>query len=758
MKKFLLATLSVLGASCLALGVACADNGSNTSSTPEEGVSDVVLLNGFNRYQDVAVIYLEPTTFDGSVKKNEDPAYIVEGDASYKFYINSTFANQPNLKLSAATLKNDITDVTEFGLYVYNASDYAFDVIITAYAGDSVVCAPVATAEIGANELTFEINRPLVQKTGKVVTEYSISFSGVKGDTTMYLDNFYLKTTKDAVVFPEEVVSVVNAIDSFTDETTREDLERVMAQDNALSVDDKQCITNYERLTSLIMPYWLSDLAAAQKDDPKTLLYFDCAFGPLQVSSVTAGVASYGYTTDTKYEGENGSLKVDFAVTSTNWVSVVTTATTLVEEEFIEFYVYNDSEQYKAMCVGWKVPMNANDPNYMILEPYTWTKILSKSSDLTNSGGSSGALQICGLSDLTNRRASAPDGTLYFSSVVKKGAAQDIIEARVGADANTLFFFDRELGTQQASESGGVKEFSAETMFNGERGALKMHYVGNSKATISLMTAKYAFNPGDYVVLNVYVDLDADYLQLRLGTLYGTHCFNKKWTTVIIPASAFTDTSYFLLEALNDGGNYKPDAAAELSGDVYFTKAKVYSADQVKQMSEVDDTYEFNVGSTAFVGKVDYISANYCGSYNYNPTIYGQWYDTKVALIVDTLRFYARSDSKDNATSATRQTVVGMELKEGVACSNTKMYIIASGLVDDPDVDDLCLQVFTARESGHFASPRPVSRETLEDGYVKYCFDLSIYTETLKYFRIWTGHKLIIPDYEAVMIRDIFFE
>ena len=175
-------------------------------------------------------------------------------------------------------------------------------------------------------------------------------------------------------------------------------------------------------------------------------------------------------------------------------------------------------------------------------------------------------------------------------------------------------------------------------------------------------------------------------------------------------------------------------------------------------MSEVDDTYEFNVGSTAFVGKVDYISANYCGSYNYNPTIYGQWYDTKVALIVDALRFYARSDSKDNATSATRQTVVGMELKEGVACSNTKMYIIASGLVDDPDVDDLCLQVFKARESGHFASPRPVSREVLEDGYVKYCFDLSIYTETLKYFRIWTGHKLIIPDYEAVMIRDIFFE
>ena len=754
MKKFLLATLSILGASCLALGVACADNGSNTSTGPEE-VSDVVLLNGFNAYQDVAVIYLDPATFDGSVKKNEDPTYIAEGDASYKFYIHSTFANQPNLKLSAATLKNDITDVTEFGLYVYNDSDYEFDVIITAYAGDSVVCAPVATAEIGANELTFAINRPLVQKSGKVVTDYSISFSGVKGDTTMYLDNFYVKTTKDAVVFPEAVVSVVEAIDSFTDETTREELETVLAQYNALSADDKQCITNYERLTSLIMPYWLSDLAAAQKDDPKTLLYFDCAFGPLQVSSVTAGIASYAYTTETKYEGENGSLKVDFSVTSTNWVSLVTTATTLVEEEFIEFYVYNDSEQYKAMCVGWKVPMNANDANYMILEPHTWTKVISKSTDLTNSGGSSGAIEICGLSDLTDRRASAPSGTLYFSSFVKKGASQDIIDARVGADANTLFFFDRELGTQQANESGGVKEFSAETVYNGERGALKMHYVGNSKATISLMTAKYAFNPGDYVVLNVYVDLDADYLQLRLGTLYGTHCFNKKWTTVIIPASAFTDTSYFLLEALNDGGDYKPDASADLSGNVYFTKAKVYSADQVKQMSEVEDTFEYNVGSTTFVGKVNYVGNNH-GSYNYNPTIYGQWYDTKVALIVDALRFYARSDSSDNASGAKRNTVIGMELKEGVDCQGKTMYIVASGLVNDPD--HMHLQIFTGRESGHFASPRAVSEEVLEDGYVKYAFDLSSYTSTMKYFRLWTGQQLIIPDYEAVMIRDIFFE
>ena len=472
-----------------------------------------------------------------------------------------------------------------------------------------------------------------------------------------------------------------------------------------------------------------------------------------------AGISSYSYSTEQKYGEEDGSLKLDFAVTSTNWISFYTTATTLISEEFIEFYVYNDSEQYKAMCVGWHVPSNANDTNYMIIEPNVWTKITCKSSDLTDAGGASGAIQVCGLSDLTNRRANAPIGTLYVSSVIKKGAAQDIINARVGEDSNTLLFFDRELGLQQATESGGIKEFDENVVFNGERGALKMTYTGNASPTIGLMLAKYPFKTGDYVVLNVYADLqNADYMQVRVGTLFGSYCYNQKWTTVIFPATALDSIDYLRFDASTDGGNYKPNGSADMNGYVYVTKAKVYSANQVKNLTEVDSAFEYNIGSTTFVGKASYVGKNY-GSYEYNPTIYSEWHDKGVALIDDQVRFYARSDSDDNATSAVRETVVGFELKDGVACADKKLYIVASGLVDDPEVDDLLLQVFSNRESGHFASPRPVSREVLEDGYVKYCFDLSIYpTNTIKYFRLWTGHKLIIPDKEMVVLRDVYFE
>ena len=65
---------------------------------------------------------------------------------------------------------------------------------------------------------------------------------------------------------------------------------------------------------------------------------------------------------------------------------------------------------------------------------------------------------------------------------------------------------------------------------------------------------------------------------------------------------------------------------------------------------------------------------------------------------------------------------------------------------------------FAITTVGRVANKDELVKEVLEDGYVKYAFDLSSYTSTMKYFRLWTGQQLIIPDYEAIMIRDIFFE
>ena len=158
---------------------------------------------------------------------------------------------------------------------------------------------------------------------------------------------------------------------------------------------------------------------------------------------------------------------------------------------------------------------------------------------------------------------------------------------------------------------------------------------------------------------------------------------------------------------------------------------------------------------------MDYIATK--GTYLYDNAVYASFYDTNVALVGDTVRFYARSLHPNNisdgtntdGTNETVHTVVGMELAE--ATDKNKMYIVASGLV----AEEMYVQFFTGRESGHFGtgvlSNNNMTYEVLEDGYVRFCFDLSSYNSSLKYFRLWTGQKLQMMDVEAVHIRDVYF-
>ena len=77
------------------------------------------------------------------------------------------------------------------------------------------------------------------------------------------------------------------------------------------------------------------------------------------------------------------------------------------------------------------------------------------------------------------------------------------------------------------------------------------------------------------------------------------------------------------------------------------------------------------------------------------------------------------------------------------------------------EFEEMYIQCMTARESGHFATAikkyNNLSYEVLEDGYVRYCLDLSSYNKSIKYFRLWTGQKLQMMDVEAVHIRDVYF-
>lgn len=777
MKKLLLMILSVLCLFSFAMASACSCGG---DSDKDKEKSDVVVINGFNTYHDMVVIYLNPSFVIGNFELNKDKQYVVEGDASYKFNVASTGANQPELKMPATGLKNDLTDVAQFGLYVYNANDYTFDAIVTAYSGDNIVCSLLKKAEIGANNLLFDLNRVVATQTGKVITDYSISFSGLQGESVVYLDNFHVVTTNAEVTIPANIKEVLDGISNITYDTPRATLESLVSKYYALSEEEKKCVSNYDSLTAAIMPYWLDDLDAAQTSDPGTFLYFDKAFGPVQVESAMAGISSYSYTTEKAYGDEAGSLKVVFEKTGTNWVSLYTAATTPIEEENVRFYVYNDSDQYKAMCVSWHDPSAVPTPyKFMTLEPNVWTEVTVKSEYLTEAG----SLQFCGLSDNVNKSARAPLGNIYISSVLKRSKYQDVIDARTGDDTKTLFFFDRQLGIKQLSIDTDkiLATVSSEETFNGESTTELVFKNVYGNGYINVDISGYEFNAGDVAVFYAKTsDMKngLDYVDIRLNTepvatspLNGNHLVKGKWTMCLIPAArleeALTQLYFYGWQKTdNSDGYYHADTTWSIYGSIYLTKIKVYSADEIKKMTAFDSTTEYQVGQTTFVGPVvDFLmsgsNVTHKGTYNANPTVFGSEWDMFPYLIGNEVRMYARSDNADYTNERpipdanTRDQVLGFELKDAVTISGNKLYVVAAGLTDDAYI-----QVMTGRETGHYSTHSIESKEDAGDGYVRYCFSIADdwygTTETLKYFRLFTGHKLAVPEYEAVMISNIY--
>ena len=97
MKKILILILTVLMLLSFASFTACI----KPQQENAEPVESIVVLNGFNGYDDVAYTYLNPNTFFGSFTRNKDAKYIVEGKGSYKYYVEDVSVNQPNFEMKA---------------------------------------------------------------------------------------------------------------------------------------------------------------------------------------------------------------------------------------------------------------------------------------------------------------------------------------------------------------------------------------------------------------------------------------------------------------------------------------------------------------------------------------------------------------------------------------------------------------------------------------------------------------------------------
>lgn len=151
-------------------------------------------------------------------------------------------------------------------------------------------------------------------------------------------------------------------------------------------------------------------------EDANTLLFFDRALGAKQITSATGN--SYGFTTDKKYGDEDGSLKVTFPNSAAhNTVDFDFKGYELDEDDYIEFYVYNDTTTPTlSLMFGYG--------NSTQLIQGEWTRVIGSASWITSNKYFRFYGQAANFGSGTN-----VDGSVYISKVKVYNGFQDLSAA-----------------------------------------------------------------------------------------------------------------------------------------------------------------------------------------------------------------------------------------------------------------------------------------------------------------------------------------
>lgn len=749
MKKLFILLLTVVMLVSFGMMVAC------KPEEPEDEVPTVskFMINGFNEYDDIAFTYLNPKTFYGSFTRNKDKQFIVEGEGSYRYWVKKVHdVYQPNFEMKADRVKTDITDVIEFGMYIHSDADYEFEVVFKCQdATYGEIYKGVQKVVKGANNIVFPVERALLQDTGTAVTYYDLSFIGLKGDTVLYFDNLYATVTTEEIMVKPEVQEVIDEI-TILKASDRTAVESTYGKYKKLSPNDKKAVYNYKILRTMMLKFWNEDIESAKKQDPNTLVFFGNAFGEGQIKNVSEGVLSYDYVENLCYGNDQGSMKLTFQDVASSWQNMTTTVggVVLAEGTYIEFYVYNDSDQDKGFEVDWTYP----ETGYLILKANEWTKISCEAKHLT----ARGYMVFTGLSETGS--GEAPKGALYFSSI-KMFNLKDIFEdERTEADDKTVFFFGEEIGQYQVypQTNIGPDNLSIDTEKKAE-GTLKVS-VDNSESTsktkqveLTYDVMDYKFTAGDLVYMDIYVDLvGADFAEIRWDSTHRTRAANKEWSTVVVDAShlvnaenkklriyacVYTDTSY-------DG--------IQFNGSVYLGKAKAAPASSVVDVNSVSE-YTFGSQNIQYLGGEGTGTHGTLGNWTPNDSAYNQVGDKTPIIVANTMRFHLQGSNQ-------ARPVLSLKLKNAITLkSNTLIKVTIRG--ETKSGSDLQFYPFF---NGASQGGRNFDNEITQGDY-------GYKTYTISFNAGWAGtkideltfwfngnNKFNKPNYKLVSISDIIFE
>ena len=349
------------------------------------------------------------------------------------------------------------------------------------------------------------------------------------------------------------------------------------------------------------------------------------------------------------------------------------------------------------------------------------------------------------------------------------GQSNQFIPRRVGAEANTLFFFDQEIGASQISIGNHPQntykyttEFSTEKKLGNEAGSVAIKIESQTVAEgteqvvedeiITWNTADYQFNEGDYIVFYVYNDTASDVIDISLGTTHRQRCYNGQWSIVIWSAADFSANTCSRFYQSDFNGNWAAMTTGDLSGAIYFSKAKVYSKEQVVDLTLVEDTYEYTVGDATLIGKA---GTAYNGNYNQNPDAFNDAFYLNPYYVDGVLAYNIHDRRETSGLQKAQNPMIEFKLKDTYSLDNCYMDITVKGAVDG----EVYIQAFSTIT--HFASPTGTLVETLADGSQVYRFNLAQYATAggnaidFHSFRLCVRQNLCFPINGQVVISNI---
>lgn len=754
MRKIALLLLTVLMVFSFSMSVACKpenENGQSKEST--------ILLNGFNEYDDIADIYLNSTSFIGTFSRNKDPQYIVEGKASYKYWVKAVHSvYQPNFEIRAANSKTDITDVTEFGLYVHSSANYEFKVVFKCqgltkneiYKGEQTVVQ-------GANNIIFPVEREYLQNTGGAVTYYDISFIGLKGGETLYFDNLYAKITTEEVEVNAEVQVIIDEITQLN-AGDRTAVELTYAKYKALAPEAKLAVYNYKILHTMMGQFWAQDIVNAKEQEPEKLVFFDKPYGEGQVKQVSDVVESFDYVQNFGYGTETGSMKLTFRNSSETWNKIILTiaGVQLSEGTVAEFYIYNDSDQIKGLSISWTYPSSG----YITLTPREWTKISCDYTHLTRLG----ELDFVGVTP--DGEGQAPEGEMYISAIKTYNIFDLVQGKRTGEDKNTVFFFGDEAGMAQITAKTNLKSSSLTIdKTKKEEGMLKISKDNSASVSkhkqleLDYNLVDYDFSDGDVVVLEMFVDLydTAKFVEIHWGYTCRTRIANKEWGTVVVEASHLKKNSAgtdFPIRIYAYDTNF---GFVNFSGSIYLGKAKAVAGIDIVTTTE-NTEYTFGSQQTEYVGgngKYVTLSNGINCNLGINPdrNAFNQKGDKSPQIINGAMRFYIGGGDQE------RPVLTLMPKKVATLQKGAKIHVTIRGEINKLQFAGWNVDKSKIGHTETCSDPVPVEGS---DGYKTYTISYSDSWAGTRfdefYFFINGNNKLNQPNFILISIIDISYE